>query len=149
LHVRLDRVIRLRVPGTLTYRNIAVRVVTDAAKRVGAEEREPAHDVADDEFESQVVSAFGEAFNNIAIHGYDGAKGDVDITIDIQTDAIAIELVDGGRSFDPNMIPSPELETLPEGGMGLFIMRSFMDEVEYRPGPPNKMKLVKRRGKVT
>jgi len=30
--------------------------------------------------------------------------------------------------------------------MGLFIMRSFMDEIAYRPGPPNVLRMSKRLG---
>ena len=29
--------------------------------------------------------------------------------------------------------------------MGLFIIKSFMDEVSYEAGPPNKMKMTKSR----
>jgi serine/threonine-protein kinase RsbW len=55
-------------------------------------------------------------------------------------------MTDTGQSFDPDTIGPPELDELPEGGMGLFIMRSFMDEVDYHPGPPNVLRLKKRRG---
>lgn len=151
--------IRLCVPGTLSYRNIAVRVVTDACKRVGRPDCEVSYDGdGDDEFEAQVVSAFGEAFNNLAIHGYapgyDGATeasetpkaaGTVDITIEIDNDSISIEMVDSGRIFDPHAVPYPVLEHLPENGMGLFIIRSFIDELSYEPGPPNRLRMFKRR----
>jgi serine/threonine-protein kinase RsbW len=139
----------LRVPGTLSYRNIAVRVVTDAAKRVGRAEGEVVPDGPDDEFEAETVSAFGEAFNNVAIHGYEGiTPGDVEIAIDVTADSIVVEIVDMGHTFDPALIPDPQLETLPEGGMGLFIIRSFVDDVEYEPGPPNVLRLKKRRARV-
>lgn len=138
--------IRLKVPGTLSYRNIAVRVVTDAVKRVGRADVEPSYD-GDDEFEAQAVSAFGEAFNNIAIHGYRGVTpGDVDISIALGDDSVTIEMIDSGHTFDPAMVPAPELDELPEGGMGLFIMRSFLDEIEYVAGPPNRLRMTKRRG---
>ena len=167
--------IRLRVPGSLTYRHLAVRVVAAACNMAGspsstsspsspssrpasrAAGAEPSlHDLVaasiqppEDEFEAQTVSAFGEAFNNIAIHSYRaGPPGDIDIEIEADEDGIVIRLMDTGKSFDPASIAPPDMddmEDLPESGMGLFIMRSFMDEVEYSPGSPNVLRLVKRR----
>ena len=61
-------VIGLRVPGAVGYRHIAIRLVSTACKM--ALEAEPTE--ADDDFEAEVVSAFGEAFNNIAVHGFQG-----------------------------------------------------------------------------
>lgn len=102
---------------------------------------------AGDEFEAQAVSAFGEAFNNVAIHGFrEMAPGNVDIEISWSAEELVIQMTDGGRCFDPDTIEPPALDELPEGGMGLFIMRSFMDAVEYQAGPPNVLRLIKRRG---
>jgi anti-sigma regulatory factor (Ser/Thr protein kinase) len=94
-----------------------------------------------------VVSAFGEAFNNVAIHGFRGQPpGSVDIEISWTEEQIVIQMSDSGRSFDPDAVPELALDDLPEGGMGIFIMRSFMDEIEYEAGPPNVLRMVKRRG---
>lgn len=93
-----------------------------------------------DEFDSQVISAFGEAFNNIALHGYaDRPCGEIAIEIDIAPDSITIHMADTGRTYDPFGVPAPPLERLPESGMGLYIIKSFMDSVTYSPGnPPEK-----------
>lgn len=101
---------------------------------------------SEEEFESQTVSAFGEAFNNIAIHGYPaGPPGDVDIEIESDEDGISIRVMDTGCSFDLASVESPQFDELPESGMGLFIIKSFMDEVDYCPGSPNVLRLAKRR----
>ena len=34
--------------------------------------------------------------------------------------------------------------TLPEGGMGIHIAKTMLDEVIYEPGPPNLWRLIKR-----
>ncbi|MCC6557018.1 MAG: ATP-binding protein [Polyangiaceae bacterium] len=149
--------IRLRVPGSVTYRHLAVRVISAACKMTSPGGAEMAGDGRGgagsgpgderaDEFEAQTVSAFGEAFNNIAIHGYRGGPpGDVDIEIESDEEGIEIRLMDTGKSFDPADVAPPDMEALPESGMGLFIIRSFMDEVEYRAGSPNVLRLAKRR----
>ncbi|HEX3866076.1 MAG TPA: hypothetical protein VHV78_04955, partial [Gemmatimonadaceae bacterium] len=71
--------IRLVVPGTLSYREVAVRVVAEAARLVsGSAQRNPddplSHDVRDP-FDTAVVSAFMEIFNNVAIHAYQRKGG--------------------------------------------------------------------------
>jgi serine/threonine-protein kinase RsbW len=133
-------VILLRVPGTLEYRNLALRAVSEACRLAQHDEWEGAS------LEAQTVSALGEAFNNIAIHGYAGRPpGDVVVEISWTRDEIVMQISDDGHSFDPELVELPDLDALPEGGMGLFIIRSFMDEVDYQAGPPNVLRLVKRR----
>ena len=132
--------ILLRVPGTLEYRNLALRAVSEACRIAQHDEWEGAS------LEAQTVSALGEAFNNIAIHSYAGRPpGDVIVEITWTRDEIVMQITDSGASFDPEEVELPDLDALPEGGMGLFIIRSFMDEVDYHAGPPNVLRLVKRR----
>ncbi|AKT37777.1 ATP-binding protein [Chondromyces crocatus] len=190
--------IRLRVPGSLTYRHLALRVVSAACRmaisqrsgvmspgrddaggkaieadpfdalaqglgedgeddapesgptRLAAVEDlgtfDPDEPLSDEEFEAQTLSAVGEAFNNIAIHAYRvGIPGHVDIEIESDEGGIMICLMDTGSSFEPGQVMAPDMTALPESGMGLFIMNSFMDEVDYRPGNPNVLRLVKHR----
>jgi len=130
------------MPGTLLYRDLAVRVVAAACKLVGARgDALSAHY----DFDDQVVSAFGEAFNNIAIHGWKGREpGEIDIEVESGADFITVRIVDEGRSFDMSTVPTPELDELPESGMGLYIIKSFMSEVTYQAGTPNVLSLTKR-----
>jgi len=133
-------VILLRVPGTLEYRNLALRAMSEACRIAQHDEWEGAS------LEAQTVSALGEAFNNIAIHSYaNRPPGDVVVEISWTRDEIVMQITDDGQSFDPEQVELPDLDALPEGGMGLFIIRSFMDEVDYQAGPPNVLRLVKRR----
>src|ERR1041384_8003963 len=98
--------IRLSVPGTLRYRPIAVRAVAEAARLVsGSAQRDAknpsfdplAHDVRHP-FDTAVVSAFMEIFNNVAIHAYQRkGGGTIEIEIALTKDAIVIEVRDDGR----------------------------------------------------
>jgi len=145
--------IRLTVPGTLRYRAIAVRVVAEAARLVsGSDRRDPmdmlSNDVRDP-FDTAVVSAFSEIFNNVAIHAYQRSGGGViELAITPGEGEIMIELKDHGQTFDiDGVTPLPdELDeaSLPEGGMGIHIAKTMLDEVVYEPGPPNLWRLVKR-----
>ena len=128
--------IRLRVPGALLYRDLAVRAVQAACKLVGRSDGART-------FDDQVVSAFSEAFNNAALHSYKHAAGEIEIEIEPAETKITLRISDEGEAYDPEKIPAPDLEALPESGMGLYIIRSFMDEVVYRPGKPNVLTMSK------
>jgi len=107
-------------------------------------DRTPSGMVSD--FEVDVISAFGEAFNNIAVHGFRGlAPQPIQIDVNWNDEQLVITCVDLGHAFDPESVALPDLDDLPEHGMGLFLMRTCMDEVDYRPGPPNVLRLVKLR----
>ena len=149
--------IRLSVPGTLRYRPIAVRAVAEAARLVsGSAQRDAksptidplAHDVRHP-FDTAVVSAFMEIFNNVAIHAYQRkGGGTIEIEIVLSKDAIVIEVRDDGRPFDIDdvaQLPADlDEESLPEGGMGIHIAKTMLDEMTYEPGPPNLWRLSKR-----
>ena len=145
--------IRLTVPGTLRYRALAVRVVAEAARLVsGSDRRDPmdmlSNDVRDP-FDTAVVSAFSEIFNNVAIHAYQRNEGGIiELAITPGDGEILIELKDHGKTFDIDGVePIPEHldeASLPEGGMGIHIAKTMLDEVVYEPGPPNLWRLIKR-----
>ena len=100
----------------------------------------------DEAFIRELMSAVSEAFNNVVFHGYAGRRGDVEIEVtnDMCHDTVTVFLRDRGRFFDIEAVPPPPLETLPETGMGLHIMRSFVDELTFQPGDPNELRLSKR-----
>ena len=145
--------ITLTVPGALRYRAVAVRVVAEAARLVsGSRQRDEQDLLADDvkhPFDMAVVSAFMEIFNNVAIHAYEREPtGRIEISITPGPRELVIEVSDQGQPFDPALVPSLPSEwdpqSLPEGGMGLHIARTMLDDVTYQPGPPNRWRLFKR-----
>jgi len=144
--------IRLTVPGTLAYRAVAVRVVAEACRLVSAPLPEGAaastttdmHYDVQHPFDVAFVSAFAEIFNNIAIHAYQRrGGGDIELAIVLDPAAMTVEIRDHGATFDLDAVASPDLDSLPEGGMGIHIARALLDEVVYEPGPPNLWRLHK------
>ena len=145
--------IRLTVPGTLRYRGLAVRAVAEAARIVSrSSNRFPTEPLANDvrdPFDTAVVSAFAEIFNNVAIHAYQRKGGGaIEIAITPTDGELVIEVKDHGRPFDIDAVaPVPDEldeESLPEGGMGIHIAKTMLDEMTYEPGPPNVWRLCKR-----
>lgn len=96
--------------------------------------------------------ASDEAASNIIEHAYEGiADATLDITCDMQADAIVITMRDQGASFDPSKAKQPDLKAeLSErqiGGLGVYLMRKLMDELRYESkGKNNTLTMIKRKG---
>lgn len=78
---------------------------------------------------------FNEAFANVNEHAYPSEdKGEVIIRIRLGSDFLEFRFEDTGRGFDLEGIDDPDFDDPQERGRGLWIMRSLMDEITYRPG---------------
>lgn len=79
----------------------------------------------------QVQTAVTEAINNAVIHAYDNQAGHkVTLKWTLQDQTIRIEVSDEGKRLSkmpPDIEPSPEAES----GRGWWIMRRWMDQVNY------------------
>jgi serine/threonine-protein kinase RsbW len=126
--------IRATLPSRLEYRDLAIRLVASACKLLPG---------GGDDFSNEVVSAFSEALNNVVMHGGGSPEDTIEIEIDVGDGRFTLRLTDEGTPFDPEAVPVPDLDTLPESGLGVFIIRSFMDDVRYAPGPPNTLAMTK------
>ncbi|MCB9257892.1 MAG: ATP-binding protein [Ignavibacteriales bacterium] len=103
-----------------------------------------------DEKIKEIELSLAEALNNIIKHAYKGDEtNQIEISMWFDSDKFSIELIDYGEprlntgkpvlEFDPD-----DIDSLPEGGMGLFIIEQLMDENHYsREGNKNIFRLVK------
>ncbi len=136
-------VVRLEVPASIECRDIVLRAVSSACRLIASRGRKP--DSRSSDFHTAVVTAVGEAYNNIVLHGYAGrSPGSVQMEIESYPDCVRIAITDSGISFDPSQVEPPDLDSLPESGLGIFVMRSMVDEITYVAGSPNLLVLVKR-----
>ena len=93
--------------------------------------------------------AVREAVTNAMVHGNqeDEAKS-VEVILSCLKDALEIEVRDQGEGFDPANVPDPTepANILKPSGRGIFLMRTFMDEVEWlaRPDGGTAVRMVKR-----
>ena len=100
---------------------------------------------ADRMFRHEMVTAFGEAFNNIVAHGYRGrTDGTIDVEAEIRPGELVLRLKDEGIQVDYGAIAAPDLESMPESGMGVYLMHAMVDEVAYTGGSLNVLSLTKR-----
>jgi serine/threonine-protein kinase RsbW len=95
--------------------------------------------------------AVDEACANVIEHAY-GSDDTREVTVKARLDSesVQIEIVDTGRGFDPSTVEQVNLEQLAlsrkSGGLGMRLIRSVMDEVQYQivPGQKNELRMVKR-----
>ncbi len=106
------------------------------------------HDAGLDEDESfRVVMAVREAAVNAVLHGngYDPTK-QVSASFENTGKSLMITIGDQGEGLDPEKLPDPLApENLLRGtGRGIFLIRSFLDEVHFRQlHPGTELTLVK------
>ena len=81
--------------------------------------------------------AVEELYINIANYAYLPGKGEAVINVWFEDDStIVIEFRDKGKFFDPLMKEDPDVTLSagerPIGGLGIFMVKKSMDDVQYR-----------------
>jgi serine/threonine-protein kinase RsbW len=101
----------------------------------------------DEDERFHVTMAAREAAVNAVLHGneYDPAK-QITVSFENTGTALVITVADQGKGLDPDSLPDPLApENLLRGaGRGIFLIRSFMDEVHFRQlHPGTELTLIK------
>ncbi len=91
--------------------------------------------------------AVREAALNAVLHGneYDPAK-QINVTLENTGKSLIFTVTDQGKGLDPQTLPDPLApeNLLRSTGRGIFLIRSFMDEVHFRQTHPGtELTLVK------
>lgn len=91
-----------------------------------------------------------EALNNVIKHSYGGQEGnDIDLELAVDDVNLSIVIKEYGKAREKITKPTLEfdpqdIENLPEGGMGLFIIEEIMDETIYHSdGKTNTFTMIK------
>jgi serine/threonine-protein kinase RsbW len=131
----------LTVPGQFEYLATIADFISEAGRDAGF----------DQDLIFHVQMAVDEACSNVIEHAYQGQdKGDITLCCDCNGEEWIIAIYDTGRSFDPSLVPEPNLnanlDDIKTGGLGLYFMRQLMDEVEFSFDQErgNKLLMVKR-----
>ena len=123
----------------------------DSVDRVEQTAEELAKKAGMDEDEIyRVTMAVREAAVNAVLHGnsYDPEKR-ITATFENTGEALVIRITDQGKGLDPATLPDPLApENLLRGsGRGIFLIRSFMDEVHFKLlHPGTELTLIKHLG---
>ncbi len=112
-------VITIKLPSKAEYVSIARLAASVISNTVGFDIEE-----IDD-----IKVAVGEACNNAVLHGKSEEEV-YEIAFKLSEKKIHIEVKDNGIGFDEEKYEEPDLNHLKGNGLGIYIMKSLMDEVD-------------------
>jgi serine/threonine-protein kinase RsbW len=130
----------LHIPSQTGKLNLVRNFIFEAALRFGF----------DEEAAGKIMLAVDEACTNVIKHSYEFSttKG-IDLEILAHDTRFEVVIVHKGKPFDPESVKTPDMKKyfsqFRRGGLGMHLMRSLMDKVEYKslPGSRNEVHLVK------
>jgi serine/threonine-protein kinase RsbW len=137
----VERTFQLHVPSSTENLSMIREFVGGVGERAGMDTAELA----------KLELAVDEACANVIEHAY-GSDNTREVTVKATLDdeTVQIEIVDTGRGFDPAQVEQVNLDQLinqrKSGGLGMRLIRSLMDEVQYQivPGQKNELRMVKK-----
>ncbi|MFH1943446.1 MAG: ATP-binding protein [bacterium] len=131
---------RLRIPSQKDNLEIIRHFISGVARKVGFN----SEDV------NKIELAVDEACTNVIRHAYQNDETkDIDIAIKIDYQKFTVVVTDQGRSFNTEEVELPDMDTylaeLRVGGLGIYLMKTLMDEVDYKSKPNgiNEVRMVK------
>jgi serine/threonine-protein kinase RsbW len=136
-----ERTFTMNVPSSTENLALIRDFVSGIGAQAGFDENEAA----------RLALAVDEACANVIEHAYQlEATHEVTIHVVVDDQEIKFDIVDTGRGFDPSQAGELQVEELirqrKSGGLGLRLIRTIMDDVQYRiiPGEKNELRMVKR-----
>jgi serine/threonine-protein kinase RsbW len=137
----IEKTFTIQVPSSTENLALIREFVTTVGAQAGLSENEVA----------KLELAVDEACANVIEHayGHDASK-EVTINANFDGDSITFRIVDTGKGFDPSQVKLEELESLiakrKDGGLGMRLIKTLMDEVQYEivPGLKNELRMTKR-----
>jgi serine/threonine-protein kinase RsbW len=89
--------------------------------------------------------AVSEACTNAVCHGNETGTGMYEVHCQLEEDRIVVSVMDQAGGFDTESYEEPCLDCPKEGGLGLYIIKALMDEVDIftEIGLGTRIKMVK------
>ncbi len=132
---------RATFEATLENLDAIRQFIAEAARQAGLSEK--------DSYAVQLAA--DEASANIIEHAYGKGTGQIEMDCLWSDDEFKIIIRDWGKPFDPARVPEPDLSKdlsrRKIGGLGMYLMRRLMDEVNYRSSQKegNILTMIKRK----
>lgn len=117
-------VVRLSFPAKPDYLLLARLALAGLTRTVSAE----------DEVVADLKLAVTEACGNAVRHAYGDDPGDVVVSYVLRDDGLEIVVEDRGRGLDAEAIDTAVPEAPPDGGMGMAIIRTIVDDLQIETG---------------
>ena len=126
----------LNVPGKPEYVGTVRMTVAHVAGHAGF----------DIEAIEDIKVAVSEACTNIVLHAHEDTDFTYDVTLELDPpDKLTITVTDTGTGFGVDDYVEPTPGELQESGLGIFIIRALMDEIDItsEPGVGTSLHMVK------
>lgn len=131
----------LKLRAVLENIPLAMDCVTESGRSAGIDEQTLC----------KIQLAVDEACANVVAHAYEDTEpGDMEICCHLDDDTFVIQVRDWGQGFAPEDVPEPDVKAPLEernlGGLGLFLIRQVMDQVQFTRDREtgNELTMVKR-----
>jgi serine/threonine-protein kinase RsbW len=129
------------IPGETHYLTQIRSLISQVASEAGLAEEEL----------YKIETAVDEACTNVIEHAYKGEKESkpIQICLEVTPSRLVVSVKDYGRKFNPGAVKPPDLSKFitekRDGGLGLFLLQSLMDEIHYTSDPRgyNELTLIK------
>ena len=123
----MNQLVRIKLPAVLENLAQFTETVIDCARMQGLGKKRL----------SQIRLALEEALVNIFNYAYPNRDGDAEVVCSIDHRGwFVVEITDWGDEFNILSLGEPDLSAdiskRPVGGLGVFLIRKFMDDVNYR-----------------
>lgn len=112
--------LKFSIPGKPEYVGVVRLAVSSVANRAGF----------DIEAIEDIKVAVAEACNNAILHGMYQDCCNYDVLCSLEDKKLTIAIEDFGKGCNMRKYMEPDLKNPKEGGLGLFIIKTLMDEVE-------------------
>jgi len=127
-------IFKFSVPGKPEYVGTVRMAISSLANNVGF----------DVEAIEDIKVAVSEACTNAIRHGKQ-ENGSFEVSCEMEKDKLVVSVIDQAGGYDQNAYCEPCLSLPKEGGLGIFIIKALMDEVDIftELGEGTKIKMVK------
>ena len=116
----------INLPAKLENLERWMNAVSECARKQGFDQKKT----------SKIELALEEALVNICKYSYPEEPGNAEVSCKQDNSRFIIEIVDSGIPFDMTSLPSPDITSGVEqrkiGGLGIFLIKKMVDEVDYR-----------------
>jgi serine/threonine-protein kinase RsbW len=114
------------LPATLENLERLIQSISHCAREQGFDQKRI----------SEIELAAEESLVNIINYSYPERPGEVEVTCQLDGRSLVIEMIDTGIPFDVTSLPDPDItadiDDRKIGGLGVFLLKKVMDEVNYR-----------------
>jgi anti-sigma regulatory factor (Ser/Thr protein kinase) len=117
----------LSIPTTEDAVDEVMRFVEKTLKRAGC----------DEELIDKCCLVVDEIVSNVVYYAYDGEVGWLSLRLETEKRGswVRLSFSDSGKAFNPLVNPEPDvslaLDARPIGGLGIFLTKTFCDELSY------------------